>query len=194
MEGVKEVCKAKMAPAHTVRLHTLKLHESPVVGGNDYQRFSHAWLLDDPNGVVAPGDVVSFPELLTGAGEFEGMRFACRPDGESSDARPLQLVDGGIEMVSFPAAIAALVEGEMAAGGPSFRERYHAVFDRLLEQQGFSMEVMCEGCDGGSDAFWSDVEAGHSSNPRRPAEEVTWVIPLARCELVSTEEFQCSRL
>ena len=177
--------------AGVIRMHVLKLHENPVLPGNDWERFRCRWLLDDPAGEVAPGDVICLEELMTGAGEFEGLRFACAlADPAEASARPhlLELQQGGDEAPSFPPGIVRLVEEE---GGAGLRSRYHAVLDRLLVRQGLSMAVFCEGCDGGVEGFWSDVEAGGCRGQvRQPRGE--WLIPLAACERVSTEVFVIS--
>lgn len=160
------------APGRPVRLHVLKLPESPVADGT-YDRFDHHWFLDDPQAIVRPGDVVSLPELLTGAGEFEGVRFAC----VAANNR-VQLVGAGVEMPEFPQAIVDFA----AQRGASLRELYHSSLDQILLAQGLSMEVVCEGCDDGPDGYWGGVAAGHCvlQPPRRP-KNGEWIISIPSC-------------
>ena len=162
-----------------VTLHVLKLHEPAVIDGNNFERFDAKWLLEDPNGTVAPGDVVFFPELLTGAGEFEALRFACANSASDMAVRTLELQGGGVEMAEFPAGIMSLLEQQ--PGGPSLRARYHKAFNKMLTLQGLSMDILCEGCDGGVDGYWADVAAGRCRMVERKATDEKWVIPLAAC-------------
>ena len=72
--------------------------------------------------------------------------------------------------------------------GLSYRQCYHAALDRVLQLQGLSMDVLCEGCDDGVNGFWRDVADGHCrARARQTSGE--WVIPLAACERVSTATF-----
>lgn len=172
------------------RLHTLQLHESAVLGGNDYSRFGQRWMLllggggdggDDAHSTISAGDAVYFPELLTGAGEFEGLRFVVAPaddDGGGGSQRTCwELLEAGVEMPAFPDAVSELAGG----AGAQLRGLYHEVFEQMLLAQGLSMAQICEGCDGGPDGLWDDVAGGHC-RLRPKHKQGRWDIPLARCQ------------
>ena len=169
-----DATRAGLAP----RLHVLKLHESAIGNGNDYSRFRQRWIVYDPESRISPGDLVYFPELLTGAGEFEGLRFAVAMD-TSSGTRGIELLCAGVEMPAFPDPVMALV----SSSGCALRELYHDLFDQMLLAQGLSMEQICEGCEDGADGLWSDVAAGHCRlRPR--ATQGQWDIPLEQCQYI----------
>lgn len=166
------------------RLHVLKLHESPVVDG-DYSRFDMVWVIDDGSppgnsgeefGGINTGDVLYFPELLSGAGEFEGTRIV----GTRID-QGLPLLRCGIEGPEFSQEILALSEGSDL----TLRELYSRPFDSILEEQGFSLLDLIGGAED-MDSFWANPTL-----QRRPSREPDgtniWLIPLGSCSLVSSE-------
>ena len=61
------------------------------------------------------------------------------------------------------------------------RARYHKALNKMLTLQGLSMDILCEGCDGGVDGYWADVAAGRCRMVERKATDEKWVIPLAAC-------------
>ena len=69
------------------QLLILKLHENQVLEDNNYERFSYQWFLECSSNTpsVQPGDVLYIPELSTGAGEFEAVRFVSSPNEEEKE-------------------------------------------------------------------------------------------------------------
>jgi hypothetical protein len=153
-------------------LHILDLHDNFRDDLFEYQ-----WVIRSlakpidapPNFDVREGDVLFFPDLNTGAGEFEGVRLVGPKD--VNDAFPLLPV--GIETPTFPTAIAANATPE------ELRSRYEQPFEEVLQHQGFSMNDLFGGADIVKD-FWQSP----SSQQGRRLTEVkdTWMIPLERCK------------
>ena len=52
------------------QLHVLGLPHNPAPDG-DYARFEMDWILQDPLGEIKIGDLISIPEIETGAGDLE---------------------------------------------------------------------------------------------------------------------------
>jgi hypothetical protein len=156
-------------------LHILKLHEDAAPGGN-YERFGFQWILDetDAESIVSEGDVVFIPSLLTGGGEFEGLRFV----GKRQPTNPKNFVlhNGGIEYPEFPKDIIAMTQSLQAAYAP--------LLDKMLVKTMSgpdSLEEVMEGADGGVAEFWA--------NPPKLREKEcgdTWVIPLRDCTIEDT--------
>jgi hypothetical protein len=150
------------------RLHILKLHQDPVNDGN-YEKFSYRWLLDDTSQSesssddemkVSPGDVVFFPELSTGAGEFEGMRFV--GPRRQIDNR-LALYNAGIEYPEFPPVIVTLfLPQQERHPSLTLRAAYATLIDTLLQQQSGGPDSLEEVLFGGSaheqqlNEFWNE--------------------------------------
>mmetsp|Transcript_739 Transcript_739/g.1495 ORF Transcript_739/g.1495 Transcript_739/m.1495 type:complete len:190 (-) Transcript_739:100-669(-) len=180
------------------RVHYLKLHESPVVDGN-YDRFGLLWLIDPGSGDAHParstsqgtdssssawegldeGDLLIFPELLSGAGEFEAMRFV----GEKTEEGMWPILTGGVDIPEIPQVIVSLLERK----GLSWRAFYERPFETILKDQGFCM----------SDVFGDDEEAlvGFWSAPvvarrKGPPKSENWVIPLEHCTWMKSLIFE----
>jgi hypothetical protein len=124
------------------RLHILRLHEDAVQNGNNYERFDCQWVLDDSSEttqkegnntivavVVCPGDVLFVPELMTGAGEFEAMRFVGK---RTTEHGRMVLHNGGAEYPEFPPDILLLQQGQHT----SLRAAYAKLLDAMLLEQG----------------------------------------------------------
>jgi hypothetical protein len=176
----------KMASEHLLpRLHILKLHQDPAPDEN-YETFSWRWLLDDDSEElesemkeISPGDVVFFPELLTGAGEFEGMRFVGAR--QEVDNR-LALYNAGIEYPEFPPVTVILQQERQL----TLRAAYAALIDTLLQRQTGGPDSL-EAVFGGSaqvNKFWNEPAI-----LRKDPNQGEWVIPLRDCQRKETISF-----
>ena len=160
-----------MARAHRASpaaLHVLTLPEHDDKQ-DDYARFRMKWLLVGAEGHIVPGDVIHFPELLTGAGEFEGMRFVGPPE---EGGLPLLLED--VEALVFPQSIVAMHPD----GG--LRARYEHAILAITESQHVALADMFGG-EADLEAFWAspDVYRGAPA-----ATEGEYIIPYGQCTTV----------
>ena len=189
--------------AGTVRLHVLKLFEPAVVDGN-YDRFHMLWLIDDSKGGPATaddtcsteeewagisfGDLLYFPELQSGAGEFEGLRFAGERSDELFDGM-IPLLKPGIESIEFPPDIAFMADKKEI----SLRSAYEKPLDALLEIQGGRMSLA--DLYGGSsvlEEFWAKPDIYRRRTPLA-SEDDKWIIPLSECTLIETRTFDIDK-
>ena len=163
------------------RLHEIKLCESPVIEGDDgYERFDRSWYLDTTSSsssassamVIRPGDVLYIPELLTGAGELEAMRFVGPPTStdheESSSSQDSQhqeetaknllpLYGAGVEYPEFPQAIIAINDGRRSESS-SLRDDYADLLDAMLAKMTGGPNTLQELMGGGMaevDEYWN---------------------------------------
>uniref|UniRef100_A0A7S2XPD4 Uncharacterized protein n=1 Tax=Attheya septentrionalis TaxID=420275 RepID=A0A7S2XPD4_9STRA len=182
----------------SVRLHILTLHESPVLDGNNYDRFRMQWILMDYDGGqqqhpimgedipqnnwtgIGPGDVILFPELLSGAGEFEGTRMASIDRIEGAVTGRI-LLPCGIEYPEFPQPIIAAAT---TASLNTLRTKYEPAFEAVLSCGGFTMKDILGGDDETVLEFWSSPPVVH---PKTYDEQ--WIIPLSQCTLIQTISF-----
>jgi hypothetical protein len=192
----------------TPSLHVLQLHESPFAVVEQKDRFHCQWVLRvmmttgnsppspcccrpmdaPPHGEsddVKEGDVIFFPELNSGAGEFEGLRWVGPQQPQQQQPQPQQdammkgdcfplLATGGIEHPIFPAVIAT------AHTTPEeLRSKYENLLDQMLQYQGLSMADVLGGADV-VEQFWQHPP---SQSGRRLTEvKETWMIPLESCK------------
>jgi hypothetical protein len=192
-----------------VRLHILKLHESPVLEGNNYDRFRMQWILmDNVDGEqqhpimedipqtnwtgIGPGDVIFFPELLSGSGEFEGTRMASidRMNVEGAVTGRI-LLPCGIEYPEFPqpivaAAATTTTTTTLSLNHNLLRTKYEPAFEAVLSNQsgGFTMHDILDG-DDDMQEFWSSPPV--ERHPR--THDKQWIIPLSQCTLIQTISF-----
>ena len=187
--------------AGVVRLHVMQLHEPAIVDGN-YDRFRMLWLIDDTNGSSFPkintddtcsaedwngiscGDLLYFPELQSGAGEFEGLRFVGERSDELFDGN-IPLLKPGIESIEFPPDIAFMADKKEI----SLRNLYEKPLEALLEVQGGRMSLA--DIYGGSNVleeFWSKPDIMRRRTPLA-SEDDKWIIPLSECTLIETRSF-----
>lgn len=156
---------AKKTPTRAAaRLIVLRLpaHDDHA---DDYSRFRRHWLLVGAQGEVEPGDVVQCPELLTGAGEFEGLRFV----GPSDEEGRLPLLPGGVEAPVFPKAIIDMLGGEVVAA--ELRARYEEALEASLHmQRGMSLGDIF---GGNAEEFWASPDV----QQKEPQLEGEYVIP-----------------
>lgn len=164
---------ASQPPSRPPRLHIIKLHESPHPN-NNYERYDMHWLLDTTTRTAKPEiqheDMLYIPELATGAGEMEGVRFIV---GNGSNG--FELLGGGIESPVFPQEIANDKSPQ------ELRQDYERLLNIVLQEQGLSLAELFGGAEV-VEEFWGtpDVE-------RRPkTKEGEWRISWNECELLST--------
>jgi hypothetical protein len=170
---------AASAPGQLPRLHVLKLHEDPVQD-ESYERFDLQWVLDDSSNqdaIISPGDVLLIPDLLTGAGEFEGMRFVGQREPPSNH---LRLLSGGVESPEFPPDIIPMHSGR------NLRDVYGKLLDALLLKSDGGIESL-EDVMGGPeevDEYWNEPpQLGEKKKDGQ------WVIPLKNCTRIETIDF-----
>lgn len=165
------------APAATrpPRLYIVKLYESPHPD-NNYDRYSMQWILDTAEGDddVQQGDMLYIPEVATGAGETEGLRFVGTNNNNNNG---FALWSGGIEAPVFPRGIAELKSPQ------ELRRDYEQLLNIVLQQQGFSLADLFGG-DEVVEEFWA------SPDTERQARETEgeWHIPWSQCEILSTHD------
>ena len=129
-------------------------------------------------------DLLYFPELQSGAGEFEGLRFAGERSDELFDGN-IPLLKPGIESIEFPPNIAFMADKK----GISLRNLYEKPLEALLEVQGGRMSLA--DIYGGGDVleeFWSKPDIMRRRTPLA-SEDDKWIIRLSECTLIETRTF-----
>ena len=131
----------------------------------DAEPNQHEW------GGILEGDLVVFPSLLSGAGEFESVRFVGPktthlPTGEEGyevEEEVLPLLTAGIERPEFPTLIVSMAEER----GLSLREMYEGPFDEVLRSQPAVLTLLdlFGGYRAGYDEFWADVPVARRRRP-----------------------------
>ena len=185
------------------KLYKLKLYESPVLdGGSNYERFSFDWFLDiddedpnegDPNSsskiILLPGDVLYIPELGTGAGEFETVRFIGHKttDSSSDDKNRekilLPLLKASVEYPEFPPEIQGLYPTN-----DLLRDAYERIFDMVLGLMVGGPDTLKDimgGSDTELDEYWSNPPISRPTKKKEEEEPQRWIIPLKSCQIVS---------
>jgi len=181
------------------KLYELKLHESPVLDdGKNYERFSLDWFLEieaddnenenDPNSsskiILEPGDVIYIPELTTGAGEFEAMRFVGQKRTEKNqDKLLLPLLKSSVEYPEFPPETQ-----ELYPAITLLRDAYESIFDTMLSQMVGGPDTLKDIMGGGDaelDEYWSNPPIRRPRKGRKQQKEQQhWIIPLKLCQIV----------
>ena len=196
------------------KLYELKLCESPVLdGGRNYERFSFDWFLDvdvdiegggrgrkndedpdegDPNSpskiTLLPGDVLYIPELATGAGEFETVRFigyktTDRSDDENHEKILLPLLKASVEIPEFPPEILGLFPSN-----DLLKDTYERIFDTVLSLTVGGPDTLKDimgGSDTELDEYWSNPSISRPTKKRAEEKPRQWIIPLKSCQIVS---------
>ena len=111
---------------------------------------------------LAEGDLVVFPTLLSGAGEFEGLRFVGLKMTDDDDALPL--LPAGIEYPEFPSLIVQHIDNVA-----SLKSIYEAPFNAVLEEQEKQARTLGGVCDQNSLALASYY---YSKSASRKAHEI----------------------
>lgn len=160
------------------RLYILRLHESPLQPDNNFERFDRQWILDptdttEPASEIQTGDAIFAPELLTGAGEMEGLRFV----GKAVASSGYELLSAGIESPVFPTEITVATTPE------ELRQMYEPLIEIVLQKQGFSLQDLLGGADV-AEQFWTEPD---KESVRRETEG-SWRIPLKDCAIESIHD------
>jgi len=171
-----------MQPITEPSVHLLDFRD----GNPAYDRFDVLWLLVDldkqPMTVsdrsedfrLAEGDLVVFPSLLSGAGEFEAMRFVgpkmTLPNGEST----LPLLTAGIEFPEFPSILIQHLDIS------SLQDIYEAPFNAVLQQQSskHNLRDIFSSDEEAYNQFWDDPPVARRRGP--PGGD-PWLISLEEC-------------
>ena len=132
---------------------------------------------------VQPGNVLYIPELSTGAGEFEAVRFVSSPNEEEKESSEenqnqlLPLLGAGIEYLEFPESII-----ELAKSVQDLRQAYADIFDAVLAKEAkMTLQDLMGGGPTGIDDFWNDPP---KQRPKRTkSDEKCWLIPLNECQI-----------
>lgn len=177
-----------MAFGSVIRLHILKLPMSSISFDYDFM-FKTRWIIDDDSKDIVPGfrasegakvqngDLIFFPELQTGAGEFEGLRYA----GECKNEKLLPLLMSDIESAAFPREIAVMAKESHY----TLRQLYEAPLQYILELDGeFSLSDIYGGEEVVED-FWSNPDIINNKEEMQD----TFLIPMSQCGLVETKEW-----
>lgn len=100
------------------------------------------WALEDPDHKLRPGDMCHFPQLLSGAGECEGLFFVWHGgrDGEH------HLLRSDVESPTFPREIADQCTPQ------ELRERYEAALELALAEQKMDLRILFGGAQ---EEFWA---------------------------------------
>jgi len=136
--------------------------------------------------VVSTGDVLLIPELMTGAGELEAMRFVGPTvEEESKSDHFLILLSAGVEYPEFPAVI---VNG--IPPPTSLRETYANLFDTYLKKLRCGPSSLKEligddesDKDKALDEFWSKPPL---QRLRKNYTGESWIIPLRDCTIIES--------
>lgn len=144
---------------------------------------SARWLLRDPDGKVSPGDVIQFRQLLSGAGEFEGLCFAGEPEEADSGALVVPLLWSDIESPVFPRAVVDL-DG---AGVSGLRARYEWALNAALQAQQ-PKYTLDDIFGGAAEEFWNEPDVEREPRHAGQPEELgpTRLIDLPACNVVTS--------
>ena len=163
---------ARVVPA---ALHVLRLPAAPP----ESVRWGDFWLLSDPAGEIAAGDLLHFEDELTGAGECEGLRWALPAEA----AGKWRLVPGDVESPVFPADRETLAAGR--GQDATLRQLYEPALEQLMELQHMSLADIF----GGDTAeFWANPDASFRY-PGGQRDAAMWAVDLPSCMRVSTHNF-----
>ena len=129
---------------------------------------------------IVEGDLVVFPALLSGAGEFESVRIVGQKTTNILDDQEevLPLFTAGIEYPEFPSLVLSMSQKL----GITLRDRYEIPFNALLESQNLALKDLLGGDDAYQE-FWNEPPVARR---RRPPEENPWRISLAECDWIKT--------
>lgn len=132
---------------------------------------------------ISEGDLIVFPALLSGAGEFESVRIVGRKTTNilNDQEEVLPLLTAGIEYPEFPSLILTMSQ----ESGATLRERYEIPFNAVLESQNLTMKDLFGGDDDAYEEFWNEPP---TARRRRPPGGNPWRISLEECVWVKTLE------
>ncbi|CAE7213126.1 unnamed protein product [Symbiodinium natans] len=153
------------------KLHTLK---AKIVGEKpECFPFRCQLKLVNHDGAVAPGDVVTFPEFFSGAGEFEGIYFAAAPAEGGEGA--LDLLLGDVEYLCFPKQMVDLV------GGADKLEEHFRPALMSADLGGMTLADMEEDMGGKAD-YWKEVATKDDAGKKdgQPTTEIIYEVEKKR--------------
>lgn len=132
---------------------------------------------------LAEGDLVVFPSLLSGAGEFEAMRFVGPKTGDDS----FPLLTAGIEYPEFPVYL--LIQHMDIS---SLKDMYEAPFNVVLQQQktDYTLMDIFSLDEEAYNEFWKDPPVARR---RGPSGGDPWLISLSDCVWIKTVEGKSAR-
>mmetsp|Transcript_17154 Transcript_17154/g.25879 ORF Transcript_17154/g.25879 Transcript_17154/m.25879 type:complete len:194 (+) Transcript_17154:35-616(+) len=166
-------------------------------GNPAYDRFNVLWQLVDldkqPTTVsdesksdfrLAEGDLVVFPSLLSGAGEFEAMRFV-GPKMTLSTGDAFPLLRAGIEYPEFPSLLIQHMDIS------SLKDIYEAPFNAVLQEQSpeYNLKDIFSSDEEAYNEFWNDPPVARR---RGPWGGDPWQISLSECIWIKTLEGKSS--
>lgn len=127
---------------------------------------------------LAEGDLVVFQSLLSGAGEFEGVRFVGAKMAEDDDALPL--LPAGIEYPEFPSLIVQHIDNVA-----SLKTIYEAPFNAVLQEQSskYNLRDVFSSDEDAYNQFWNDPPIARRRGP--PGGD-PWLISLSDCIWIKT--------
>jgi hypothetical protein len=176
MQGTAGASNAADRQLRPATLHVLSLSASPP----DDRRWSDWWLLKDPEGEISVGDLLHFEDQLTGAGEFEGLRWALPAEQKGQ----WRLVPGDVETPVFPATMEQLTGGR--GEGITLRQLYEPGLEQLMALQGFSL---ADHFGGDTAEFWATPDQSFKY-PGTQRDAHLWQVDLSSCTRVSTHSFE----
>jgi hypothetical protein len=128
---------------------------------------------------LAEGDLVVFPSLLSGAGEFEAMRFVGPKMTLTTGEGTLPLLTAGIEYPEFPSILIQQMDIS------SLKNIYEAPFNAVLQQQSpkYNLRDIFSSDEEAYNQFWDDPPVARRRGP--PGGD-PWLISLAECIWIKT--------
>ena len=157
-----------ITPDNLPRLFVVRHLPQNILQAVRSSSFRRRWLVS--GGVLRPQDAVFLPECLTGAGEFEGLRFIGASKANATDQDPLPLLQAGIEGPIFPQTTV------VAVGGPQhLRHLYEPILEQILLRQGFSLGDFFDNLE----EFWRNPDVGPDL---AKDEEEPLLIPWNECD------------
>lgn len=131
---------------------------------------------------IFEGDLVVFPSLLSGAGEFEAVRFV-GPKTIWKNEEVLPLLTAGIEYPEFPTLIVQLSEGK----GVSLKDMFEEPFNAILQSTPPKLTLfdIYSRDEAAYNEFWDDPPVARR---RRPPSSDLWEIPCGELQFLRTIE------
>ena len=126
---------------------------------------------------LAEGDLVVFPSLLSGAGEFEAMRFVGPKTGDS-----IPLLTAGVEYPEFPSVLIQHIKDIS-----SLKDMYEAPFNAVLQEQStkYTLKDIFSSDEEAYNEFWNDPPVARR---RGPSGGDPWLISITETIWIETLE------
>ena len=131
---------------------------------------------------IFEGDLVVFPSLLSGAGDFEAVRFV-GPKTIWKNEEVLPLLTAGIEYPEFPTLIVQLSEEK----GVSLKDMFEELFNAILQSTPPKLTLfdIYSRDEAAYNEFWDDPPLARR---RRPPSSDLWEIPCGELQFLRTIE------